>query len=842
MTAGEIRAKFLEFFRAKGHTLVASDSLVPKADPTLLFTSAGMNQFKEQFLGHNVSYKRAASSQKCLRTADLEKVGKTPSHHTFFEMLGNFSFGDYFKKEAIAWAWEFMTEELGLDPKKLRVSVYEDDGESYAIWRNSIKVPEKKILKLGAKENFWPANAPLEGPNGPCGPCSEIFYDYAKGKSVEVWNLVFTQFDRKGKKRLEPLPNKNIDTGMGLERIAAVMQGVETNFETDIFKPIIEEIRSYRPKLKAADLNAIADHIRAVTFAIADGVPPSNEERGYVIRKLIRRAYLRGGGEEAFLYYIVPKVVGAMKDGYPELLEKREEVGLIVKEEEERFEHTLSAAMPILEENLRRPKGNVLGGGKIFKLVDTYGLPLEVIEEKAKKRKVKLALGAFKKLMKERREISREKSKIEQDIFALNLFTKAPKTPRSDKLPLKAKIAFLVKGKAAVKKASVGDIVEVMTNPQAGLFYTEAGGQVGDTGNIEVEAGSGSGSGLLRITNTVSVDTRVIHVGEMVKGELKTGDTVRVELDTERKGNIAKNHTATHLLHGALREVLGGHVHQAGSLVAPDRFRFDFTHIKKLTDRELEKVESLVNDRIKNGIRVKKEEKPLSRAKEEGAIALFGEKYDGNVKVISCGDFSKEVCGGTHVDDTGDIGLFKIVRESSVASGVRRIEAVTSDRAREWLKESEKRKTKSEKQAREKEEAKALEREKLKKAGENIEEIIEKAQNIKGVKVIIQEVKGANMGVLRGLADRIKAREKSFFVVLGSAEGGKANIVLSVAKDLVSSGVDASKLIKDLAKIADGSGGGRPDFAQAGGRDTSKLSKVFEFAGKRAADIIGGIR
>jgi len=852
MQSRDIRTKFLEFFKSKEHKIVTSDSLVPKNDPTLLFTSAGMNQFKEQFLGHNVTYSRAATCQKCLRTADLERVGKTPSHHTFFEMLGNFSFGDYFKKEAIELAWEFMTGVMGLREDALWVSVYEEDEESFKVWRDLIKVSGKRIVKLGAKENFWPSNAPLEGPNGPCGPCSEIFFDRGKntgcgkktcspacdcGRFVEVWNLVFTQFERKGKERLEPLPKKNIDTGMGLERMAAVKQGVKTNFKTDLFRPIIDEIKVYRRDLKSGDLNAIADHVRAITFAIADGVAPSNEERGYVVRKLIRRAYTRAQAEEPFLYYLVPKVVSTMKDAYPELLKKREEISLIVKEEEERFENTLGVAIPILEDSLEHVNKSLLGGDKIFKLVDTYGLPLEIIEDIAGKKNIALDMKAFERLMKEQKELSREKSKIEGDIFSLNLFAKAPRVPSGDTLPLKGKIAFLVRGKERVKSVSSGETVELMTDPQAALFYAEAGGQLGDTGTIEIS----SGRATVKILNTVAIDKKIVHVGRVTKGEFKVGDPAMVCLDSKRKEEIAKNHTATHLLHSALRKVLGEHVHQAGSLVRPDRLRFDFTHIKKVTERELEMVENIVNESIKKAIIVKKEEKSLREAKKESAIALFGEKYDEKVMIISAGDVSKEVCGGTHVNNTKEIGLFRIVRESSVASGIRRIEAVTSFEAEKWLEQRKEEARKSKKDAEEKERKRNLEREKLKKAEGAIEEIVRRAKIIKDKKVLIEKIENANIGILRSLADRIKSIGGVSFLLFGSADKGKANIVLALGEDIVRKGYNASDEIKEMAKMVEGSGGGRPDFAQAGGKDPARLDEVFSFAENRARDIIGGI-
>jgi len=836
MKTNEIRKKYLDFFRSKKHEIVPSDSLVPRGDPTLLFTSAGMNQFKEQFMARGITYRRAASCQKCLRTGDLERVGKTPCHHTFFEMLGNFSFGDYFKKDAILWGWEFMTKELGIEKEKLWVSVYKDDNESYNIWKDIIKVPEKRILKLGPEENFWPANAPKDGPNGPCGPCTEIFYDLgANGKDlVEVWNLVFTQFNRKSDGSLEPLPSKNIDTGMGLERIAAVMQGVKTNFEIDIFKPIVEELKAYSLKLKAEDMNSIADHIRAATFAIADDVPPSNEEKGYVIRKLIRRAYMRAKADEPFLYKLVPVVVEVMKDAYPELQDKREGISLIVKEEEERFKHTLSLAMPILHAELKAVKDGILKGEAIFKLVDTYGLPFDVIEREAGKKKIKPEQKTFLKLMNEQRELSKKKSNIAEDIFAESVFLNAPTPPCSKDMPLKAKIAFIAREKDILESASEGDTVELITNPGSSVFYTEAGGQVGDKGMVEAEGGEAE------ILNTIKLDNRIIHIARVSKGSIKRGGAVSVLLDSDKRKFIARNHTATHLLHSALRKVLGAHVHQAGSLVDADRFRFDFAHGKKLTDREIEKIEELVSAEIKKAAPVKKKEMSIEKAKEEGAVALFGEKYEKTVKVITCGDFSKEVCGGIHADNTKDIELFKITRESSIASGVRRIEAVTSSRAKDWLEESRKQKVKSEQLEKQKEKDKKEEKEILNKAKENVDEIIKKAKDIGGVKVIAEEIKCGNMGILRKLAGAIKSKEENLFLALAASEGGKVSIVLSVTKSVASKGIDASAVIKDIAKIVEGSGGGRADFAQAGGNNPERIKEALGYAVGLAEEKLRG--
>ena len=849
MKANEIREKFLKFFKEKNHEVVSSDLLVPKADPTLLFTSAGMNQFKDQFLGHNVTYKRASSSQKCLRTADLENVGKTAYHHTFFEMLGNFSFGDYFKKEAIEWGWEFVTKTLGIDKDKIWASVYKDDKESYEIWKKVIGMPDKKIVKLGPKDNFWPSNAPKDGPNGPCGPCSEMFFDWGKdvgcgkktcdpscdcGRFVEVWNLVFTQFDRKNDGKLEPLPTKNIDTGMGLERITAVMQGVKTNFETDLFTPIIKEIRKHAEKINTSDVNAIADHLRAATFAICDGVAPSNEERGYVVRKLIRRAYVRSKTNRPFLYNIVPKVVEVMKDAYPELTEKRENISMIIKEEEERFGNALSVAMPILESDIEKAKGK-LSGEAIFKMVDTYGIPLEIIELEAKKSKTKLDITSFNKLMEKRRELSRNKSKLEEDIFALNLFAKVKKGETSDKLPLKAKVSFMVKGKKAVDTTKKGDVVELLTKPESSSFYRESGGQVGDRGLVK------GSNGEAKIINTIKVDDKVIHVIEVTSGSVSSGDDIIINIDNERNSKIAMNHTATHLLHSALRNVLGEHVHQAGSLVGEDRLRFDFTYGKKMTESEIEKVEKLVNDAIKKEIIVKKNEKTIDEAKSEGAMALFGEKYDSKVTVVTAGSVSKEVCGGTHVNNTKEIELFKIVRESSIASGVRRIEAVTSSCAKKWIEEEKEKLLEKEKQEKKKEEEKKLTNEKFKKIEEGIDSLIDKAEDIKGVKVIIETIDNANIGALRSLADKIGSKEKNSFIVLASEDNGKANLVLSINKDMIKKGMDASNMIKELARLVEGSGGGREDFAQAGGKNPSGIPEALKFAKKLAKENIGGV-
>ena len=897
MTGTEIRTRFLEFFGKKGHTVVASDLLVPRNDPTLLFTGAGMNQFKEQFMGKNVTYRRAASSQKCLRTGDLENVGRTPRHHTFFEMLGNFSFGDYFKKEAIAWGWEFMTKEMGIPEERLWVSVYHKDDEAYGIWLNDVKVPASRIVKLGEHDNFWPADAPTKGPNGPCGPCSEIFYDFGKdvgcgkagcnpacdcGRFIEVWNLVFTQFDRQPDGSLKPLPSKNIDTGMGLERIAAVKQGVRTNFETDLFKPILAAIKREAGN-GAANLYLIADHVRAVTFCIADGVSPSNEKQGYVVRKLVRRAYLKSGKKEPFLYNVVPAVVGMFKDVYPELEEKREHIAAIVREEERRFNDTLNSALPVFEEMLAESPGG-LSGARIFKLVDTYGLPADVIIEEAEARKVRLDMEAFEKLMEERKDQSRKGSDITSDfIFQPDKFKNAPNPGYSEALPLETKLEFILKAEKPADWIAEGEHAEVVTSPQSSRFYAEAGGQVGDTGTIEKTGAC------LDVLNTYDADGRRVLEVFARKGPFAKGDKVTLALNGERNRQTARNHTATHLLQAALRHVLGEHVKQSGSLVNDEKLRFDFTHMKKLSDRELAKVEDMVNSWVDEKIDVCKDVKNIKQAKEEGALSFFGEKYGETVRVVSIGGASKEFCGGSHVDNTADIGLVKIIGESSVASGIRRIEAVSGARAREWLVGSVKalleecaqaavraeadaaalvpkraaeiasgkvaidRKVAAEyeenmkpallkiKEDMEKA-AKKLQKEKeagaFSELADRLDEIAEKAVAIGEIRLASAVLEGMDVVMLRKAADHIKAKVASAVVLLGGTKEDKAYLICAVSKAPAVSGIDARSVINAAAAEINGGGGGKPDFAQAGGKNTSGLAKALE-KGKAFIEGVG---
>ncbi|MFH1790769.1 MAG: alanine--tRNA ligase [Candidatus Omnitrophota bacterium] len=897
MKSSELRRVFLDFFRAKGHTIVPSDTLVPRDDQTLLFTSAGMNQFKDQFIGKDITYRRAASCQKCLRTGDLDNVGRTSGHHTFFEMLGNFSFGDYFKKEACLWAWEFMTSALGIPAERLWISVYRDDNEAYDIWRSHVSIPDSKIVKLDARDNFWPSNAPTEGPNGPCGPCSEIFYDWGPasgcgrdgcspacdcGRFIEVWNLVFTGYNRVGPDKLEPLPSKNIDTGMGLERITAVMQGVRTNFETDLFAPVTSEIKSLCPGLGTFAVNAIADHLRASVFAVCDGVSPSNEERGYVVRKLIRRAYLLGRTDGPFLYKLTAKVAGVMGDAYPVLVNRRDDIASVILEEEERFRGTLMTAVPKLKDIISAcRKERVIPGDEMFRLVDTFGLPLEVIEEHAKRAGYKMDTVGYERLMNERRELSRKGSKIKESIFSADAFAGAPRPPAKDEMPLEAAIAFMATGETVIEAAGDGERVFIVTDPQCGAFYGEAGGQVGDTGDLRGKRASAS------IVNTRKADGRIIHECVITRGPATVGDTVTVRMDSGRKGAIARNHTATHLLHSALRGLLGAHVHQCGSLVEDSRLRFDFTHAKKVSDEEIRKIEDFVNDRIREAADVRTEIKNRAAAEKEGAMALFGEKYADDVRVVTVTGCSKELCGGTHVRNTREIGLFKIVSEGSIASGIRRIEAVTSDRVKDWLVKDMEDLIKACNAGRESVEgrvgpditaqlpgfirdldvlkAKAVIvcpdvreyayeirprvlgiidnfgklKKKLKKEeanrqgmglGDRVSALAERAEKCKDADVIVGVIENADMKALRTACDDLRRKTGPVFIALASASQDKVSMVVAVTADLAEKGVDAASIIRESVSHIGGSGGGRKDFAQAGGKDAAGMRAALDKA------------
>ena len=893
MTSSDIRRKFLDFFKTKGHVVVPSDLLMPGNDPTVLFTGAGMNQFKEQFMGKNITYTRAATCQKCLRTGDLDNVGRTPRHHTFFEMLGNFSFGDYFKKEAIQWAWEFMTDVLRIPSEKLWVSVYSDDDEAYGIWKDHIGIDPKKIVKLGDHDNFWPADAPLNGPNGPCGPCSEIFYDRGFqegcgrkdcdpscdcGRFVEVWNLVFTQFERKPDGKLEPLPARNIDTGMGLERITAVVCDAASNFDTDLFLPLTEKVKQLTGKTDTVSLNIVADHARSAVFAINDGVSPSNEKRGYVVRKLIRRAWLKGNfGEGPFIYKLVSEITSMFKDIYPGIEENKEHIAAIIEGEEKRFNETLKDAEPVLEEMISSGKGFV-SGEDVFKLVDTYGMPSEVIKDMCEARGVTADLDDFQVFMERRKEQSRKGSDMSCEfIFKPDDFKDAPRSVSSQELPLKATITFMVKSGKVTDVMVEGSCGEITTSPESGVFYSESGGQVGDKGVIS------KGESRMLIVNTLASDGRKIHQVSVESGSFSRGDSVEIDLDIAKKKRVAMNHTATHLMQAALRSVLGSHVKQSGSMVDHRRLRFDFTHLKKLSVREVSKVEELVNGWIEEGIGVCVEEKDIQTAKGEGALSFFGEKYADMVRVVKVGERSMELCGGTHVENTCEIRLFKIVSESSVASGVRRIEAVTGDDAEEWvtnkLKENlasleDKREylpesqpddmlsearnmadgriemnaaalkrfdeiilpglmlitQKAEKEM--KKAAKSKESDALEELKMRINDAAENPRMVGSTKLVSGIFPAADMGLLRKAASYAEKTAPDSVIILGGGAGEKAYMVCTVSSFFLGKGLSAREIVCSAASEIDGSGGGKDSFAQAGGKRPEGLEKAVEKAVK----------
>jgi len=870
MNSNQLRRKFLDFFSSKDHKILASDSLVPKDDPTLLFTTAGMNQFKKQFLGNIADFKRAATSQKCLRTDDLDKVGKTPSHHTFFEMLGNFSFGDYFKQEAIAWTWEFLTKVLKLSPKKLWVSVYCEDDEAYGIWSNKIKIPKNRIIKLGDKENFWPAEAKTKGPNGPCGSCSEVFYDYGKnigcgkkgcnpacdcGRFVEVWNLVFTQFNRRADATLEPLPSKNIDTGMGLERLAAVMQGVYNNFDTDLFVPIINSIKREaginKPnKAEGVKISIIADHVRAIVFAICDGVNPSNEERGYIVRKLIRigvNNYRNLDIKRPFLYKIVPSVVDVMKEPYPELLSRRENIADIVKREEESFLRVIQKQDVASKEKMKalakQHKDSKILARKMaqlaFELHDTYGYPFESTKETADKLNIGIDRATFDRLMQGQKERSRKASAMGGDVFVdsdIKLNLKDTKFDGYKNTQLNAKIIkILDNNNKEIKSTKDSKDIKIILDKTP--FYGESGGQVGDKGFIQ------KADKKIEVTDTKTIDGVIVHIAKLLKGNFKVNDNVRAVVDYKRRLAIARNHTATHLLQAALRKVLGEHVQQQGSLVEQDRLRFDFTHFKAISNQELDRIEEIVNEFIMGNTPLKTGETQLDKAKKSGALAFFAEKYEDKVRVVSIGDYSKELCGGTHLSYTGQIGLFKIISEGSIAQGIRRIEAVTGEAAYKLIKDEKRiineildmlkvgkerfseqiKKTISN----QKDLQKKLDNSRMEILKKSIPDIIAKSEEVDGVKIISYRLDDADMNFLRSAVDLVKQKVSSAVITIGSVKDEKVYIAMGISGESLQKGLNASELIKQIAEIVEGSGGGRADFAQAGGNNPSKVEEAL---------------
>ncbi len=872
MKTDELRNKFLKFFGKKSHTIWPSDSLVPQNDPTLLFTGAGMNQFKDMFLGKgNLNFKKAATCQKCLRTGDIDNVGKTASHHTFFEMLGNFSFGDYFKKETIGWAWEFLVQELKIPEERLSVSIYKDDVESYEIWEKHIGVPKTKIYRYGEKDNFWPANAPLLGPNGPCGPCSEIFFDQGAkigcgrkecepacdcDRFVEIWNLVFTQYDRKEGGNLEPLPHKNVDTGMGLERMARVMQGVQTNFDIDIFTPLIkciEEITQskYNGRIENAVLmRRIADHTKACVFCISDGVLPSNEGRGYVERRLLRRAIRDGaqlGVKDSFLYKLVPIVSDVMQEYYPDIKQRRENIARIIKNEEEKFHETLEQGTRILEEFmgvLQKSKQKILPGKEAFKLYDTYGFPLDMTEAILNEKGFAVDKDGFEEELKKQRLQAKTSSQMTGEVFdtgplsKIKDISKGSKFLGYDQCACEAVVIAIIKNDQLIDKATAGNEVTVILDQTP--FYGESGGQIGETGVLE------SNGNHVQITDTKKNNDFILHIGKVIKGELKKGSMVSAKIDIQRRNCIRKNHSATHILHYALRRVIGQHAEQAGSLVTPDRLRFDFHHFSSLTKDELTRIEDLVNEKILENVPVGAKELTIQQARNAGALALFGEKYGELVRMVSTGDFSKELCGGTHVGTSGEIGLFRIVSESSVAAGIRRIEAMTGMSAlnRDREKESiikeiceamntteDKLITKTQEVLNElKNLHKEINRVKQKELSGKINSFIENAKEVSGVKIITRKLEDATVDDLRKTIDMLMKSSEDMAIVLGTIQNNRVTLVAALSPNLVKRGLHAGNISKEVAKVVGGGGGGRPDMAQAGGQWIEKLDEALNFA------------
>ena len=853
LSSNELRQAFLDFFADRGHEVVASSPLVPGNDPTLLFTNAGMVQFKDVFLGlEKRSYDRAATSQRCVRAGgkhnDLENVGYTARHHTFFEMLGNFSFGDYFKREAIRYAWDFLTQTLELPPERLWVTVFNDDDEAADIWLKEMQIDPARFTRMGEKDNFW-----AMGDTGPCGPCSEIFFDHGPDVSggppgspdedgdryVEVWNLVFMQFDRSADGTLTPLPKPSVDTGMGLERIAAVMQGVHSNYEIDLFANLIDATAKIIGVENdgSSSLNVIADHIRACAFLIVDGVLPGNEGRGYVLRRIIRRAIRHGkklGTDEPFFYKLVEPLAEEMGDAYPELPKARAHVEKVLRKEELRFAETLDQGMEILEGAIEELSGEQIPGEIVFKLYDTYGFPVDLTADIARERALTIDEDGFEAAMAEQRDRARAASKFAASTDEAIRTEAESEFSGYEGTEASGEIVALFREGSPVDALAAGDEGAVILSSTP--FYAESGGQIGDAG-ILAETGK-----LFQVVDTQRGGNAIVHYGAVEQGQLTVGDTVDAIVDEDRRQAIRLNHSATHLMHAALRRVLGEHVQQKGSLVAPDRLRFDFSHYEAVTPEQIAEIEDLVNEEIRRNVAADTRLMSYDDAMQSGAMALFGEKYGDEVRVLRFGDFSVELCGGTHVDRTGDIGLFKITSESGIASGVRRIEAVTGKGALEWIDAREQalaevaRLLKSHPdQAAARVEQLLLQNKDLQKrlatakhallTGEGSDQEDE-IQEVAGVKVLAARLNGVDASLLREAVDRAKDKLQNAVIVLGTVEDGKVLLAAGVTKNNTDR-IRAGDLIKPVAERVGGKGGGRPDFAQAGGNKPEALDEAL---------------
>ncbi|MBB6214799.1 alanyl-tRNA synthetase [Anaerosolibacter carboniphilus] len=865
MSLNEIRSKFLSFFESKDHFVRSSFPLVPQNDKSLLLINSGMAPLKPYFMGVDTPpKKRMATCQKCIRTGDIENVGKTARHGTFFEMLGNFSFGDYFKNESIQWGWEFVTEYLRMPVERLWVSVYENDDEAYEIWDKKIGVPTERIVRLGKADNFWEIGL------GPCGPCSEIYFDRGEkygcdspdckpgcdcDRYVEFWNHVFTQFDKDDQGNYNPLPKPNIDTGMGLERVACIMQDVDSIFEVDTIRYILDGVveisgQDYGvdPK-KDISIRIVTDHIRSVTFMVSDGIMPSNEGRGYVLRRLLRRAARHGkllGIKDNFLNILVDRVIKVSGDGYPELKEKSEYINKVIAIEEERFHETIDQGSEILKsyiEELKQNQQTVLSGEQAFRLYDTYGFPLELTKEILEEEKMIVDEASFKIEMEKQRERARSaRQDMEGEGWKEDVFSQLDQQIKSsfngyDALTLPATVLAMVKGSEIINEASTGDHITIILDKTP--FYPEGGGQIGDKGILWNEACK------VKVTDVKKGhNDRILHICEILDGMIGTGVIVNAEVDQEIRISTARNHTATHLLHKTLKSILGQHVEQAGSMVTPERLRFDFSHFQPLTDEEVEKVEEIVNMKILASLQVDATEMSIDEAKKKGATALFGEKYGDRVRVVSIGDYSMELCGGTHVHSVSQIGLFKILSESGVAAGVRRIEAVTGLKAYQHIKEKENKlkevsallKTNPKEIMIRVEnllnDLKAVQKEaetlKNKMASGSIEEILGNVNQVKGIKVVTHKLVGLDMDSLRNLGDQLRDKLGSGLIVLGTDCNDKVNFLAMATQDVIDQGVHAGNIIKEIAKIAGGGGGGRPNMAQAGAKDVTKIDEALK--------------
>lgn len=857
-STAEIRQAFLDFFHSKGHQVVASSSLVPHNDPTLLFTNAGMNQFKDVFLGLDKrNYSRATTSQRCVRAGgkhnDLENVGYTARHHTFFEMLGNFSFGDYFKHDAIQFAWELLTSEkwFALPKERLWVTVYESDDEAYEIWEKEVGIPRERIIRIGdnkgapyASDNFWQM-----GDTGPCGPCTEIFYDHGDhiwggppgspeedgDRYIEIWNIVFMQFNRQADGTMEPLPKPSVDTGMGLERIAAVLQHVNSNYDIDLFRTLIQAVAKVTgaTDLSNKSLRVIADHIRSCAFLIADGVMPSNENRGYVLRRIIRRAVRHGnmlGAKETFFYKLVGPLIDVMGSAGEDLKRQQAQVEQVLKTEEEQFARTLERGLALLDEELAKLSGDTLDGETAFRLYDTYGFPIDLTADVCRERNIKVDEAGFEAAMEEQRRRAREASGFGADYNAMIRVDSASEFKGYDHLELNGKVTALFVDGKAVDAINAGQEAVVVLDQTP--FYAESGGQVGDKGELKGANFS------FAVEDTQKYGQAIGHIGKLAAGSLKVGDAVQADVDEARRARIRLNHSATHLMHAALRQVLGTHVSQKGSLVNDKVLRFDFSHNEAMKPEEIRAVEDLVNAQIRRNLPIETNIMDLEAAKAKGAMALFGEKYDERVRVLSMGDFSTELCGGTHASRTGDIGLFRIISESGTAAGVRRIEAVTGEGAIATVHADSDRLSEvahllkgdsnnlADKVRSVLERTRQLEKElqqlKEQAAAQESANLSSKAIDVNGVKLLVSELSGVEPKMLRTMVDDLKNQLGSTIIVLATVAEGKVSLIAGVSKD-VTDRVKAGELIGMVAQQVGGKGGGRPDMAQAGGTDAAAL-------------------